>query len=184
MFDDTLLVGDHTSSLVFPAPGVPTEQSRILYRGEFHGECDGVERSDRFLRQEGQTRPQQCGVHRHGNVVGTFRAEGEYWYDGSDRERERERPGYGRGERTGAGARLVSLSEAPGAAGTEAVPPDWSLRTQRLHLEGWINVSRVGVVASPFLWDENGFSVLTVLHQNTPTAVKSAMRRRPSVLTD
>ena len=63
MFDDALLVGDHSTSLVFPVPGVPSEQSRLLYRGEFHGDCNGVERSDRFFSQEGQTRPHQSRVY-------------------------------------------------------------------------------------------------------------------------
>ena len=100
MFDDTLLVGDHSTSLVFPVPGVLSEQARLLYRGEFNGDCNWVERTHRFFSQEGQTVPQQRGVHRHWNVVGTFRAEGKYWYDWAHRERS----GYWRGEGTGAGA--------------------------------------------------------------------------------
>jgi len=36
MFDDALLVGDHSASLVFPVPGVLSEQSRLLYRGELN----------------------------------------------------------------------------------------------------------------------------------------------------
>lgn len=63
MFDDALLVGDHSASLVFPVPGVLSEQSRLLYRGEFHGDCNGVERPDRFFCEEGQTRPHQSRVY-------------------------------------------------------------------------------------------------------------------------
>ena len=57
MFDDTLLVGDHSTSLVFPVPGVLTEQARLLYRGELNGDCNRVEGTDRLFCQQGQAVP-------------------------------------------------------------------------------------------------------------------------------
>ena len=57
MFDDTLLVGDHSTSLVFPVPGVLSEQARLLYRGELNGDCNRVEGTDRLFCQQGQAVP-------------------------------------------------------------------------------------------------------------------------------